>query len=204
MNESTKNGMQKTEELDIRKRIEPLVERLDRLMAPVERESVDILLHMLMSDEMASIPLLEEALATLKAQREAILADDIPCLLAEYGMSEAVMLDGTKIGTEMYYSTSTADRDKALLASWLGENGYGDVIKDTIELGKGEFDERISTFLQSNGYTYKKDSSVHPQTLKSVIRKHIEAGGDMPPTEAIEVKMYQRARIVPPKEPKAF
>jgi len=172
------------EELDVKKRLVPIVERLSKINEEQER--------------------LEEALAAAKRERDRILNDDIVCLLAEYGLSSCELIDGSNVGTEVVYETSQKDKDAALLASWLNSNGYSDAMKDILTLGKGEYDEDLESFLSENGYSFTRDSSIHSQTLKKILKDHIVAGKEPPPKEAVELKVFTRGFVKPPKKGKEF
>jgi hypothetical protein len=151
-----------------------------------------------------SIPMLEEILSAAKAEKEDILTNDVISLLAEYGITEATMLDGTVVGKDVFYEVSQSGKDKELLASWLTANGYGSTIKDTLSFDKGSFKDEIVTMLQAKGYSFSRDSSVHPQTLKKTIKDHVLSGGQLPPEEACRVSIFERGVVKPPKEKKDF
>jgi len=192
-------------EADITKRMIPVIEHLDSLnKQPPEPQWIDSIVSDLRGDGSFSIPILEELLAAAKRERDKILNDDIVCLLAEYGMNSCEMLDGTSVGTEVVYETSQKDKDAELLASWLESQGYGGVIKDTVALAKGEYDEELEHFLTENGYTFTRDSSVNGMTLKKTLKDHLLAGKEPPPEEAVSLKMFTRGVVKPAKKDKEF
>lgn len=190
-------------ETDITRRMVPVIEHLEALNAPAP-EDMDAFIDAIKHIGIFTISALEEALSAAKRERDKILNDDIVCLLAEYGMTSCVMSDGTSIGTEVVYETSQKDKDAALLAQWLEEHGYGGVIKDTVALAKGEYDEELEHFLVENGYTFTRDSSVNGQTLKKTLKDHVLAGGDPPPEEAVSLKMFTRGVVKAGKKDKEF
>jgi len=192
-------------ETDITRRMVPVIEYLDSLnRVDTQPDGLEENISVLRGHCIFSIPMLEELLSAAKRERDKILNDDIVCLLAEYGMTSCVMSDGTSIGTEVVYETSQKDKDAALLAQWLEEHGYGGVIKDTVALAKGEYDEELEHFLVENGYTFTRDSSVNGQTLKKTLKDHVLAGGDPPPEEAVSLKMFTRGVVKAGKKDKEF
>lgn len=197
---------------NITNRLTPIVGRYEHLQSDIAID-LDKACKSLEGFGLFTIPTLEYALSQAKAECDRILQDDIPCLLAEYGLKKAELLDGSTIEPKTFYNTSQEGCDKSVLASWLEANGYGDIIKDTIALGKGEFDEELKNFLEENGYGYSKDSNVNGQSLKKVITDHIKAleklpyderAARMPPEEAVKVKTFTQAVITKPKAPKGF
>lgn len=192
------------ESIDVKARLTPIMDKLKKLESDQAGVSVDEAKETLRSLGAFSIPVLEELLSIAKSMKQEILTNDIPCLLAEYGLKTCETLDGTKIGIETFYETSQADKDKALLATWLSENGYSHIIKDTLALDKGSFDDRLRAFLAENGYSYSVDSAVNGATLKKTIKELIEAGHDRPPEQAVKVTMFNMAVVKPPKKEGSF
>jgi len=151
-----------------------------------------------------SVQMLESLLAEAKSQANEILCNDIPLLLAEYGLSKATLSDGTEVGKELYTEVSQAGLDKELLASWLTEHGYASAIKDVLSFDKGAWQDEIGDFLREHGYSYSRDSSIHSQTLKKVIKDHVASGGELPPQEAVKVSMFERGVVKAPKLKRDF
>lgn len=145
-----------------------------------------------------SISTLEEILDFFKQERNRVVRDDIPCVLSEYGLAEATMLDGTKVSLDIAYETKQTNKE--LLASWLVELGYGSIIKDVLAFEKGQFDDKAMDYLVSQGYSFTRDSTINGNSLKATIKKHLEAGGELPPKEAVEVKVFGYAKVKKPKE----
>ena len=151
-----------------------------------------------------SVPMLETLLSEAKYESNEILCNDIPLLLAEYGLSKATLEDGTEVGKELYTEVSQAGLDKELLASWLTEHGYASAIKDVLSFDKGAWQDEIGDFLKEHGYSYSRDSSIHSQTLKKVIKDHVASGGELPPQEAVKVSMFERGVVKAPKLKRDF
>lgn len=139
----------------------------------------------------ASIELLESVVSHYKAKREKILTDDIPTLLAAHGLSKATTESGLTFGLQTVYSVSKGEN----AFEWLNAHGMDAIIKTNLELGKGQFNSEIAGLLQAAGVDYVQKDDVHPMTLKKAVSEYIEETGDMPPEDAIKVKMFTRAKI---------
>ena len=135
-------------------------------------------------DEIAK---LEEQLKNKKAEADDISSRVIPELLAEQGLSEIKLADGSKVSVKKEYRC-TLPKDEARRAQcyqWLRDQGLGDIIKNNIfvTFGKGEDDKAKSLIdlAVANGYEPSQKSDVAWMTLTSLFREHIESGLDMPP-----------------------
>jgi len=118
--------------------------------------------------------------ALLKTERE-----DLPNLMAEVGLTEIKLEDGTivSIKEEVDASISVAKRPAAV--AWLNENGFGGIIKTEVSVtfGAGSHDaaEELKTFLAEEGYeTAEMSETVHPSTLKAFVRERLAAGTAIP------------------------
>lgn len=162
-------------------------------------EAVGTFMALIKAYRFESIPYLKAALRRLEGELYAINTDEIPAILAEYGLKKAVMSDGTEVSTELFIETHTVD--KVAMADWLKSIGAEDLIKDTIALGKGMFSPELREFLDKGGYVYKADSDCAAMTLKACIKKRYDEMGDdgLPPATAVEAKPYIRAKIKYPK-----
>lgn len=141
-------------------------------------------------DEIAD---LEEILSRAKADRDHILEEDIPMILRSNGLASAPLADGRTVTVEQIVSVTTTDKDR--LSAWLKYHGYDSVIRTEIDFGKGVDVDAVETFLSDSGIDYQKTDSVHPMTLKKVMREHIENGGIIPGEDVAKVHIYERAKI---------
>ena len=136
---------------------------------------------------------LENLLSDRKHDLAHILEEDIPAVLHENGLLSAPLDDGRTIIIDQMVSVS--QQSKPALTAWLESEGYGSVIKTTFEFPKGSDVSMVEELLKEEGTDYTKDISVHPQTLKKVIRDHIIGGGMLPGDNVMKVSIYERARI---------
>ena len=134
-------------------------------------------------DEIAA---LEEQLKTKKLEADDISSRVIPELLAEQGLSEIKLADGSKVSVKKEFRcTLPKDEVKRTAAKqWLRDQGLGDIIKNNIfvTFGKGEDDkaEQLLNLAADNGYEPQQKSDVAWMTLTALFRERIESGLDMP------------------------
>ena len=130
---------------------------------------------------------------TVKERIAKIENDDIPTLFHEFGIINAELTDGRKVSLETYYNTKTIDKDK--LFAWLKKNGYDAIIAETFSFKKGVDIQQVQEFLEKKKYDFVHAADVHPMTLKATIKHHIEEGNEAPPKDAVEVSIFEKARI---------
>ena len=134
-------------------------------------------------DEIAE---LEERLKDKKSDADHISSKVIPELLAEQGLSEIKLADGSKVSVRKEFrATLPKDevrRDAAY--KWLRDQGLGDIIKNNIfvTFGKGEDDKAQSLIdlAVDNGYEPNQKSDVAWNTLTALYEERVKAGLDMP------------------------
>ena len=134
-------------------------------------------------DEIAN---LEQQLKDKKAEADDISSRVIPELLAEQGLSEIKLADGSKVSVKKEFRcTLPKDEVKREAAyQWLRNEKLGDIIKNNIfvTFGKGEDDKakQLLDLAAANGYEPQQKSDVAWMTLTALFRERIEAGLDMP------------------------
>jgi hypothetical protein len=134
-------------------------------------------------DEIAD---LEQQLKDKKAEADDISSRVIPELLAEQGLSEIKLADGSKVSVKKEFRCTLpkdeAKREQAY--EWLRNEKLGDIIKNNIfvTFGKGEDDKakQLLDLAAANGYEPQQKSDVAWMTLTALFRERIEAGLDMP------------------------
>ena len=134
-------------------------------------------------DDIAAI---EDQLKKKKDEHDHISSKVIPELLAEQGLSEIKLADGSKVSVKKEYRC-TLPKDESRRAQcyqWLRDQGLGDIIKNNIfvTFGKGEDDKakHLLDLAQTNGYEPQQKSDVAWMTLTALFRERIESGLDMP------------------------
>ena len=134
-------------------------------------------------DEIAQ---LEEQLKNKKNEADYISSNVIPELLAEQGLSEIKLADGSKVSVKKEYRC-TLPKDESRRAQcyqWLRDQGLEDIIKNNIfvTFGKGEDNKakQLLDLAQDNGFEPQQKSDVAWATLTALFRERIESGLDMP------------------------
>jgi len=142
---------------------------------------------------------LEEKLGQLKASYRQLSEVDIPNMLSELGLSEITLADGNKISTATYYSARISEEKRDEAFTWLNDNGFADIIKNTVSVsfGRDEDDSarKLVDSLEDNGYATAQKKWVEPMTLKAFVREQVEKGSDLP-LETFNVYIGQKTRII--------
>ena len=134
----------------------------------------------------ASVAAIEEQLKNKKAEGDDISSRVIPELLAEQGLSEIKLADGSKVSVKKEFRcTLPKDEAKRQAAyNWLRDQGLGDIIKNNVfvTFGKGEDDkaQQLLNLAAENGFEPEQKSDVAWATLTALFRERIESGLDMP------------------------
>ena len=134
-------------------------------------------------DEIAA---LEEQLKAKKLEADDIGSRVIPELLAEQGLTEIKLADGSKVAVKKEFRcTLPKDEDKrAQCYKWLRDQGLGDIIKNNVfvTFGKGEDDkaEQLLNLAAENGFQPQQKSDVAWNTLTALYQERVQAGLDMP------------------------
>ena len=134
-------------------------------------------------DDIAAI---EEQLKKKKDEHDHISSKVIPELLAEQGLSEIKLADGSKVSVKKEFRcTLPKDQVKREQAyEWLRNEKLGDIIKNNVfvTFGKGEDDKAKSLIdlAVENGYEPSQKSDVAWNTLTALYEERVKAGLDMP------------------------
>ena len=132
------------------------------------------------------IAVLEEQLKNKKLEADDIGSRVIPELLAEQGLSEIKLSDGSKVSVRKEFRAMVPKDDlkREAALQWLRDQGLGDIIKNnvTVSFGKGEDDkaEQLLRLAADNGFEPQQKSDVAWNTLSALYQERIEAGLDMP------------------------
>jgi len=137
----------------------------------------------------------------LKVEKKALLKmtdEDLPTMLAEIGLTSMSLDDGSQISVKPTYGASILVDNKPKAYDWLRDNGYDDIIKNTVActFGRGE-DDKASAFkaiAEKEGYFAEQKTDIHPQTLRAFVKERVENGDDFP-MELFGAYVGQRAII---------
>ena len=137
----------------------------------------------MIEDQVASA---EEHLKQLKEKADNIGSIVIPELLAEQGLSEIKLDDGSSVKVKKEFRcTLPKDEVKRVAAyQWLRDNKLEDIIKNNIfvTFGRGEDDkaEQLLNLAAENGFQPEQKSDVAWATLTALFKERVGAGLDMP------------------------
>ena len=145
----------------------------------------------------------EDRLQRLKEQEKTLSEELIPQCLAEIGIEEIRLTDGSRISAQPYYGARITQAKSVSAHAWLREQGHGDLIKNivSVQFGRGE-DERAKAVIQllkKEGLMPDQKESVHPSSLKAFVKEQIESGNQVFDQEAKELfSVYEckRTKIV--------
>ena len=142
---------------------------------------------------------LEEQMGKLKAKTRELSEIIIPNMLSELGLSEITLKDGSKIATTTYYSARITDENREEAFAWLDENGFSDIIKNTVSVSFGREEDdsakRLLETLDTDGYKTAQKKHVEPMTLKAFVREQVEKGSDLP-LETFNVYIGQKTKVI--------
>jgi len=148
-------------------------------------------------DEIAQI---EEQLKNKKAEADDISSRVIPELLAEQGLSEIKLSDGSKVAVKKEFRATVPKDDlkREAALQWLRDQGLGDIIKNNVSVsfGKGEDDkaEQLLRLAADNGFEPQQKSDVAWNTLSALYQERVEAGLDMP-SESFSLWIKDKTKI---------
>ena len=81
---------------------------------------------------------------------------------------------------------------------WLRENGYDDIIKNTVscDFGRGEDDiaSAFKALAEHEGYMPLQNTGIHSSTLRAFVKERVENGDEFP-MELFGAWVAQRATI---------
>ena len=126
----------------------------------------------------------EEAIKEKKKQIQHISGEVIPTMMAEMGLAELKLHDGSHLKVSTSYRATITEANKESAFNWLRENGLGDIIKNEISVSFGKNEDNkaadYAELAKSNGFQPTQKMKVEPMTLKALVRERIEAGKEMP------------------------
>jgi|TARA_X000001382_G_scaffold119748_1_gene100815 hypothetical protein len=145
------------------------------------------------------VSFLEEELKSSKKQLLELTDQDLPAAMEEINMESFTLSDGSEVKVVPTYGGTIRADDRPQAHQWLRDNGYGDIVKNTISanFGMGE-DNLAKDFYQSaldRGFQVDKKEAVHPMTLKSFVKEMTENGSEFP-SDLFGAFIGKKAKIV--------
>lgn len=161
---------------------------------------ISLMAHRLMEIE---LELEELKLRQTELQREAwhLSTDNLPSKMLELGVSKFELDDGTKVslgtGVSATWPKEGDEHEKAVV--WMREQGYGDLIKDTVAVlfGRGEVDRAdvLISLLDQGGFrNWSRKEEVHHMTLKAWLREMVEGGKEVP-LDLFHAEVFTQAKL---------
>lgn len=152
-------------------------------LSDVELKIISTLAHRQVEMEL-DYSLAEQALKDMKQQLDFLRQVELPNAMAELGVASVVLDTGEKIEVkEKYYASIPAEKKKEAF-EWLTSHNMEGVIKNVVkcEFGKGEntLAKAAMQELTSLGFRPQQDMSVHPMTLKALVKDLFERGVEFP------------------------
>jgi len=145
------------------------------------------------------VKFLEEELKTSKKELLELTDQDLPAAMEEINMESFTLSDGSEVKVIPTYGGTIRADDRPQAHTWLRDNGYGDLVKNTISanFGMGE-DNLAKDFYQSaldRGFQVDKKEAVHPMSLKSWVKEMTEKGSEFP-SDLFGAFIGKKAKIV--------
>ena len=140
----------------------------------------------------------EEYIKSLKKKQDHLSGEVIPTMMAEMGLAELKLQDGSHLKVSTSYRATITEANKEAAFNWLRNNGLGDIIKNEISVSFGRNEDNkaadYAALAQERGYQPTQKLKVEPMTLKALVRERIEAGKDMP-TELFNIFVGNKTTI---------
>jgi len=145
------------------------------------------------------VKFLEEELKDTKKQLLELTDQDLPAAMEEINLESFTLYDGSEVKITPTYGGTIKVSDRPQAHKWLRNNGYGDLVKNTVSASFGMGEDNVAAdFYQSaieKGLNVDKKEAVHPQTLKSWVREMTENGSEFP-SDLFGAFIGKRAKIV--------
>ena len=154
---------------------------------------------------------LEDSLRDLAKHIKLISSETLPDAMAEIGLVDFKLSDGTQVEVRPFYSgkipsEDEVEKDPSLgqrrhdAFQWLRDNGHAELIKRNLTLkfdaGKDAVAEALKAKLLEMGHIPEDRTNVHHQTLKAFIREMTERAQPLP-TDLLGVYVGKVTKITP-------
>lgn len=169
----------------------------------------------LANKQKADLEMADAAAAQAKADLARTLTEDLPELMRELTLTELKLEDGTEVDIREEVDCSITEANRVNAHAWLREHGFGALIKSAVsvffgrdeEAMRDELLELLASHFEGTDKVPEVHETVHPATLKSFIKERraaaADAPDDVPPTALFGIYAYSKAKVVPPKAPRA-
>ena len=155
-------------------------------------------LAQLLVEQKARFEDLEERTKDAKAALMRTEREDLPMLMAEAGLQELRLADGSLVSIKEDCDAGISEANRPAAMRWLESNGFGGLIKTKIQLAldRGNHEEAVALrdqLAQTHPEVELKEE-VHHSTLKAFVKEQL-ASGKAIPMDLFSVHPYSKATI---------
>ena len=141
----------------------------------------------------------EEELKKLKDVETTLSEQTIPNLMQQAGVELIKLEGGISVEVKPFYSARIPASKSEEAFQWLRDNGHGDLIKNqvSLEFGMKQDNEAKSIVeeLKSKGLPVKQKTTVHPSSLRGLVREQIQDLGKDVPAELFGTYVANKTKI---------
>lgn len=144
----------------------------------------------------------EQSLASLNRELNVLTMVTIPDAMASLNMTTVKLDNGVTVEVKPDVKVHVNAENQAAAYAWLTEQGHGTAIKtelvvDTRAMDQEERDKLLTELGDMEAEAVERQS-LHPATLKSLVKEMLERGVQLP--AAFSVFEYKKAAIKEPKK----
>jgi hypothetical protein len=160
---------------------------MDDAAAPVKVSDVQLgTISVLITEKLKLEEELEDLNRKVKSLTERvreISSVRIPEIFDGLGFSEIRLDDGRRVTIKTDYACSITENNKVAAFSELRQRGLDSVIKNEVKVPLGKDSvvllKKLTGFCEKLKLKVEQKESVHPQTLKALVREQVEAGSPL-------------------------
>lgn len=157
-----------------------------------------VALAQLLVEQKARYTELEEQTKFAKAAFMRTEREDLPMLMAEAGLQEVRLADGSLVSITEDCDAGISEANRAAAMRWLESNGFGGLIKTRVQLAldRGNHEEAVALRdeLAKTHPEVELKEEVHHSTLKAFVKEQL-ASGNAVPLDLFGVHPYSKATI---------
>lgn len=125
----------------------------------------------------------------------------LPTFMDEAGVKSLKLTDGSEVLRSQLVFASISKDNATAACEWLQKNGYGDIVKASIEIPIGRGDEKLQklvrAWLVKTKVGFEETMGVHSGTLRAFVKESLEESRALPAT--IKVHVQPKVEIKTPK-----
>jgi len=149
---------------------------------------------------------LEEKIKSKQKFLVKINQDLLPTLMQELKMTDFGLEDGSRVQLTEKFFGSFKKEDEPKAFTWFRKNDLGDMIKNsikaTLDMGDDDLVEKIAWIMELANIDCEIKPTIHASTLKSFIRKELDAGRKNKLPDYFNIVEYKETKITKPKKKK--